>query len=85
MTKYRTVSIPLGIADDIEELMEKFGYWPSVGSFVREATIKMVTEWQDRLKETEDPDMSVPIPIVLDEEGRKIDRLKETEAKEKKS
>jgi len=83
MTKYRTVSIPLGIADDIEELMEKFGYWPSVGAFVREAAIKMVTEWQDRLKE--DPAMSVPIPIVLDEEGRKIDRLKETEAKEKKS
>uniref|UniRef100_A0A6M3MHN1 Uncharacterized protein n=1 Tax=viral metagenome TaxID=1070528 RepID=A0A6M3MHN1_9ZZZZ len=63
--------------------MEKFGYWPSVGAFVREAAIKMVTEWQDRLKE--DPAMSVPIPIVLDEEGRKIDRLKETEAKEKKS
>ncbi|GAH56351.1 unnamed protein product [marine sediment metagenome] len=83
--KYRTVSIPIGIADDIKEIIEKLGYWPSVGAFVREATVKMVTEWQDRLKETENPDMSVPIPIVLDEEGREIDRLKETEPKEKKS
>lgn len=53
--KYRTVSLPTGIADDIEELIEKLGYWPSVGAFVREATIKMVTEWKDRLM-TEDPD-----------------------------
>lgn len=54
--KYRSVSISTVIADDIEELMEKFGYWTSVSSFVREATVKSITEWQNRLKETEEPE-----------------------------
>ncbi len=36
-TKYATVSIPRGIADAIDELIEELGYWPSRGAFVREA------------------------------------------------
>jgi len=54
--KYRTVSIPTRIADDIEELIEKLGYWPSVGAFVRDACINKIREEQNRLKETEDPE-----------------------------
>jgi len=54
--KYRTVSLPIGLANDVEAIIEELEYWPSVGAFVREATVKMVTEWKDRLKETEDPE-----------------------------
>ncbi len=50
-TKYATVSIPRGIADAIDALIEELGYWPSRGSFVREATLMKVQEEQKRLME----------------------------------
>lgn len=40
--KYRTVSIPTGITDEIERLIEQLRYWPSVSSFVREATLEKI-------------------------------------------
>lgn len=39
-TKYRTVSIPKGLTDDVEKLIEELRYWPSISSFVREATLE---------------------------------------------
>ena len=50
-SKYATVSIPRGIVDAIDELIEELGYWPSRGSFVREATLLKVREEQKRLLE----------------------------------
>ena len=50
-TKYATVSIPRGIADAVDELIEELGYWPSRGSFVREACLDKVREEQKRLLE----------------------------------
>ena len=46
--KYVTVSIPIAIADDIDELMRERGYWPSKGAFVREACIEKI--WKERRK-----------------------------------
>lgn len=66
--KYRTVSLPIGLADDIQELMDEFGYWPSVGAFVREATVRMVTEWQDRLKEPDSAGNRGTVPAPESEE-----------------
>ena len=48
-TKYSTVSIPRGIADAIDDLIDELGYWPSRGAFVREATSLKVQEEQKRL------------------------------------
>jgi Arc/MetJ-type ribon-helix-helix transcriptional regulator len=48
-SKYATVSIPKGILDAIDELIEELGHWPSRGSFVREATLLKVQEEQKRL------------------------------------
>lgn len=45
--KYRTVSIPRGITDDVEKLIEELSYWPSVSSFVREATLEKL-KWELR-------------------------------------
>ena len=49
--KYSTVSIPRGIAEAIDELIEELGYWPSRGAFVREASLEKVREEQGRLLE----------------------------------
>ncbi len=38
-SKYRTVSIPKGITDEVEKLIEELQFWPSISSFVREATL----------------------------------------------
>ena len=39
---YVTVSIPKGIADEIDALMERLKYWPSRGAFVREACLEKI-------------------------------------------
>ena len=46
--KYSTVSIPTMIADDIDRLIEELGYWPSKGSFIREACTEKI--WKERRK-----------------------------------
>ncbi len=48
-SKYATVSIPKGILNAIDELIEELGRWPSRGAFVREATLLKVQEEQKRL------------------------------------
>jgi Arc/MetJ-type ribon-helix-helix transcriptional regulator len=47
-TKYVTVSIPRGIAKDIDGLIKELGYWPSKSSFVREACLEKI--WSERKK-----------------------------------
>ena len=49
--KYVTVSIPVGIARDIDRLIEELGYWPSRGAFVREACIEKIWAERRKLKE----------------------------------
>ncbi len=54
--KYRTASIPRRLAEDVQELMDELGYWPSLGSFVREATLeKLKRERQSPRKIVEEP------------------------------
>ena len=48
--KYVTVSIPKAMADDIDELMEQHGYWPSRGAFVREAIRAKIEEERVKLQ-----------------------------------
>ncbi len=49
--KYSTVSIPKGIADAIDALIDDLGYWPSRGAFVREETLEKVREEQKSILE----------------------------------
>ena len=46
--KYVTVSIPTGIAQDIDKLIQELGYWPSKSAFVREACLEKI--WSERRK-----------------------------------
>ena len=50
-SKYATISIPRGVADAIDELIEELRYWPSRGSFVREACLDKIRDEQKRLLE----------------------------------
>jgi len=49
--KYRTVSIPKGITDEVEKLIEELRYWPSISSFVREATLEKIKVERRHLRE----------------------------------
>lgn len=57
MKKYRTVSIPKPLGDDITRFIEELGYWPSVGSFVREAVVEKLymerSRWKTLIEEDE--------------------------------
>lgn len=53
--KYRTVSLPIGVADAIQQLIDELEFWPSVGAFAREACIKMIKEEWPRLGRDEKP------------------------------
>ena len=49
--KYGTVSIPMGILEAIDALIDELRYWPSRGSFVREACLEKVRSERNRLRE----------------------------------
>jgi Arc/MetJ-type ribon-helix-helix transcriptional regulator len=42
--RYLTVSLPRGIAVEIDRLIEELGYWPSRGAFAREACLEKIRE-----------------------------------------
>ena len=50
-SKYVTISLPTGISDEIDELMEELGYWPSRGAFAREACLTKIREEKQMLRE----------------------------------
>ena len=45
--KYRTVSLPTGLTDEVQKLMNELGYWPGVSAFVREAALEKVRKETD--------------------------------------
>lgn len=51
MDKYATISIPVALAEAIDELNEELGYWPSRGAFVREAVLEKLRDERLRLAE----------------------------------
>ncbi len=58
--EYKTVSLPRRLADDIQTLMDEFGYWPSLGAFVREAALeKLRRDRQSPGKIVEEPIMAM--------------------------
>jgi len=66
--RYVTVSLPTGITQEIDFLMEELGYWPSRGAFVREACLEKIREEQRRLRELREFSESVAkTPIEREE------------------
>ena len=49
--KYVTISLPTGISDEIDNLIEALGYWPSRGAFVREACLTKIKAEKQTLKQ----------------------------------
>ena len=55
-TRYATISLPIGIIREIDNLIEQLQYWPSRGAFVREACLEKIREEQRRLRALRNPD-----------------------------
>ena len=49
--KFGSVSLPMGILEAMDALIEELRYWPSRGAFVREACLEKIRMEKDRLKE----------------------------------
>ena len=49
--KFGSVSLPMGILEAIDALIEDLRYWPSRSAFVREACLEKIRRERDRLKE----------------------------------
>jgi len=56
--EWKTVSIPKRLADDIQEIIDEWGYWPSMGAFMREAALEKLR------RERQSPGRVVDEPIV---------------------
>jgi len=50
-SKYVTISLPMGISDEIDKLIEELQYWPSRGAFVREACLTKIQREKQTQKE----------------------------------
>ncbi|GAH25029.1 unnamed protein product, partial [marine sediment metagenome] len=55
-TTFPGFSLPKGLADDIQKIIDEFGYWPSLGAFIREAALEKLRR--------EKPGKVVPEPIL---------------------
>lgn len=55
--KYRTVSLPTGITDEVDKLIEELRYWPSVSSFVREAALEKLKVERRSLRENREAEL----------------------------
>ncbi|RLI33156.1 hypothetical protein DRO56_02370 [Candidatus Bathyarchaeota archaeon] len=51
--KYGSVSIPMGILEEIDYLIERLRYWPSRSAFIREACLEKIRRERERLREVE--------------------------------
>ena len=49
--KYGGVSIPIGILEEIDELIRELRYWPSRGAFVRQACLEKIRRERKLLRE----------------------------------
>jgi len=72
-TKYKTVSIPRGLTDDIQKLMDEYGYWPSMSAFVREAALEKLK----REVVSTGKIIAEPIMVFTREEREKKDAITE--------
>lgn len=59
-TEYVSLSIPLSIAKEVDELIEELGYWPSRSAFAREAILEKIREERRRLREIREADEDAP-------------------------
>ena len=48
--RYVTVSIPNGIAQEIDKLIKELRYWPSKSAFVREACLEKIRKERQKLE-----------------------------------
>jgi len=50
---YGSVSLPLGVLQEIDKLTAKLGYWPSRAAFIREACLEKIGKHRVELERVE--------------------------------
>lgn len=58
--KWKTVSMPRDLAEDIKAVIAELGYWPSLGAFIREAAL-------EKLKRLRQPPARTSMVDIFDE------------------
>ena len=48
--KFATISLPVRLIEEIERIVEMFGYWPTKTSFVREAVLEKLERFKKELE-----------------------------------
>lgn len=54
-SKYVSISLPTGISNEMDKLIDELGHWPSRGAFVREACLEKIREERRRLRSSGRP------------------------------
>ena len=49
--KFATISLPVRLIEEIERIVETFGYWPTKTDFVREAVVEKLELFKKELEE----------------------------------
>jgi len=48
--RFATISLPVRLVEEIERIVETFGYWPTKTSFVREAVVEKLERFKKELE-----------------------------------
>jgi len=48
--KFRTISLPAPVVDEVEKVLGKLQYWPTKTDFVREAVLEKLEKYKRNLK-----------------------------------
>jgi len=51
--KFATISLPVRLIEEIERIVETFGYWPTKTDFVREAVLEKLERFKKEREERE--------------------------------
>ena len=49
--RFATISLPVRLIEEIERIVERFGYWPTKTSFVHEAVLEKLERFKKELEE----------------------------------
>jgi len=48
--RFATISLPVRLIEEVERIVETFGYWPTKTSFVREAVVEKLERFKKELE-----------------------------------
>ena len=53
---FSTISLPTPLVEEVEKVVEEFGYWPRKTDFIRDAVIQKLETCKKKLEERRQPE-----------------------------